>query len=233
MKYRKGKVTIRKPSVDAVQTKEIRKLKKQVSTLCKTDMKYVQTDISLSTLVNSTPYSAILNGITRGSDNLNRNGDYLRWERISGRMIIHALSALTATTFIRVALVQTKKNTGASFDFLKVYNDSTPEMLSMPERAFGEGDIKNHKILWERDVILSPRVTDYTSTTGLAANVPGSFYFFKFNKKINCMSNYALGNAGTVADIEEGALHFVAFSDTGTASAITVVVNVQVTGCDV
>ena len=67
--------------------------------------------------------------------------------------------------------------------------------------------------------------------TGHNAGQTNEFYI-NFTRKFNFVSDYALGNAGTVADIDTNSLHLLVFSDNSTANAVEHYGNILLTGTE-
>lgn len=213
-------------AVNVKQTKAIVTLQKQVKQIVRAEPKYSNINISESTLVNGTPKAHLLNGMSRGDDNLSRDGEKMRWKWIELRGYTKSTTNLTGHTLIRFVLVQHKPVAGVALstilDDLFVKSevaDGTPDGLSMYN--YIQGDWRNNfKVLWDTGaLIMGPNRIDYTSAAGHTTAHPHE-RILRFRKRINIQTTYGLSNTGGIGDIDKNSLHLVAFSDTATANAL-------------
>lgn len=208
------------------QTKAIVNLQKKVKQITRAEPKYSNVNISESTLVNGTPKSHLLNGMSQGDDNLSRDGTRLRWKWIDLRGYTKSTTSLTGHTLIRFVLIQHKCAEGVALStilddvFVKSeVADGTPDGLSMYNYIQGDWSA-NFRVLWDSGaMVMGPNRIDYTSMAGHTTAHPHE-RVLRFKKRINIQTVYGLSNSGGVGDIDKNAIHLVAFSDTTTASAL-------------
>lgn len=212
--------------VNFKQTKAIVGLQKKMKQISRCEPKFSNLSIAETTLVNGTPKSHILNGMSIGDSNLFRDASRLRWKYIDLRGYVKTTSSLTAHTLVRFVLVIHKDTNGVAMStklddlFVRAeVDDATPDGLSMYNWMKGDWN-KHFKVLWDTGaLVMGPNSIDYTSATGHTTAHPHE-RVLRFRKRINVNTIYGLADGGGVTDIASNAFHLIAFSDTATANAI-------------
>jgi len=216
---------------DVQQDKQIVQLKKQVRNLSKTDNKYNHTTVAETTLVNSTPKSHLLNGISQGTSSTARIGNSLKWLTLEARLYFIAQAALPVDTPIRIMVVRTKQNKGDAFTWADLFSTTTPA-----ERALFNYEAKNisklFDIVYDKSIMLGKYEVNGTSPNMHTFGTNSPSQIMNFNRKLNFTTTYN-SSGNTVSDIETNSLHLLVFTDTATASAIHYNINVSLKGEDI
>lgn len=206
--------------VDRKQTKAIVGLQKQVKSIRKAEPKYIIAEVSNANLLNSTPTTDLLNGMAVGDTNATRDGNRVKFYSLEMRVIITAGSTLTSPTPVRFMLVRKLKTVGATITISNLLADSSPDFLD----NFNVNNIefsKTYKVYWDKTVVINPRVANYSAgTADPLSNGPCHRCLTIRTKLGGFVTNYGLGTAGTVSDIDTNGLFLISFTDNSTANAV-------------
>lgn len=200
--------------------KKVKNLTKRVRAIERSEPKYVTGSSATTSLVNSTPINVLLNGMQQGDTNILRDGNRVKWNNIEMRILIEGLAAHVFAQPVRFMLVRKIPSKGATITLSNLISDASPDFLDIYNVT--SIDFKaTYKVYFDKTFVIGPESADYTSATG---NAPGGLkgkYCLTIRKNLGgFVTDYGLGNAGTVADIDTNGLHFIAFTDNATADAI-------------
>lgn len=208
--------------VDRKQTKAIVGLQKTVKRIVKHEPKYLIAEVTNSNLLNSTPVITLLNGVAQGDTNVTRNGNKLRFWSLEARFIITAGTSMTDPTPVRFMLVRKIKTVGATITLSNLLSDATPDVLD--NFNVNNIDFKNtYKVYWDKTVVIHPQVFDNsaTGTTTESLATGTSYRFMTIRTKLGGFTtDYGLGNAGNVGDIDTNGLFLISFTDNSTSNAV-------------
>lgn len=208
--------------VDAKQTKAIVHLQKKVKSMINLEPKYNITEVSNTNLTNGTPVITLLNGMAQGDTNVTRDGNRVRWNSLELRLIIAAGVSLSEPHPVRLVLVRKKKPVGATISLTNLFGDATPDFLD----SYNVASISfkdTYKVYWDKTFLIYPQIFDNSATgttTESLAGGPSEICMTKRTKLGGFVTDYGLGTAGNVADIDTNGLFLVQFTDNGTADAI-------------
>lgn len=207
-----------KTKADAAQNKAIVNLQKKVKAITLSEPKYVQSGTNYaSTFVNATPQFTLLNGITTGTTNITRLGSKLKWRYVDIRMLIRGGSPLDVPKAYRLYLVREDTALGSAIQASQLFSDSTPDALS--QYNYTTRNV-NHRFKIYKDSgprVIGPNFIDYTSVNGSTA-AHKSEHFLHWRVKLNFITDYSRGTAGTVADIDTNSLYLITTTDNSVAS---------------
>lgn len=178
-----------------------------------TEKKVHQFQVS-STATTAVPYIITINSLSQGTDNINRIGDSVRWSSIHLKYSLdnHATTDLR----VRVLLVRDHSPGGVQA--------ASTDILEGP--GLGVTDFRNLTYTNRFDILydkLHVKPSKTTSSVNLTVHEKyidlakrrakkNAKSFVDKSKKIN-ETNYALGNAGGIADISENAFYLVVLGD--------------------
>lgn len=167
-----------------------------------------------STATTAVPYVVTLNSLQQGTTNITRIGDSVRWASI------HLKYSLDnhATTDLRVRVLLVRDHTPNGVQAL------TTDVLSGP--GLGVTDFRNLDQTNRFDILYDKvHVKPSKTTSSVNLTVHEKYFdlaerrakknarsFTPKSKKIN-ETNYALGNAGGIADISENAFYLMVLGD--------------------
>lgn len=196
-----------------------RKAKKQLATIAyvrkainsTSEKKFIQSqNVSIGPVVTATPVLQLLNGLQQGTTDNTRTGDRVRYTKL----LLHAylvcpLQVSGTASHVKVDIIKVKNPRGVAPTVLQIYGSATP----------GAGDFFNHNTVdfSSRFQILDSK--EYQFNLPSVGNAEG--YLMKFDIDLNDMqTDYSIGNAGTIADIDANALYVLYHQDNSTSIAI-------------
>lgn len=208
---KRGKAVIRglaasAPGPTRYIAKELASVQKKVKTLQKAnEIKSVvlSTSLTSQTINATTPYMVLLNYITKGDNISNRDGNDVIAKSIKLRL---QLSKAGSLSLYRVMLLCDKHPLGSAPTLSELFTSNTPKITDMY-------DFQN-KNVQSRFKVIYDRVHRIGSVTPVGE-------YLVMNRKFrlqNAHVSYALGNAGTIADIDKCAYYLV------------IIANVDITG---
>lgn len=220
--FKRRKLPTGGKSVNFKQTKAIVHLQKQVKSMKNMEPKYVITETSNTNLTNATPTTLLLNGMAQGDTNTTRDANRIRWNSLELRFIFASGTSLTEPHPVRMMLVRKIPTKGATITLSNLIGDASPDFLD----TFNVNSIdfkSTYKVYWDKHFMLYPQVFDNsasaTSTESLAGG-PSEVIGVIRTKLGGFITDYGLGNAGTVADIDMNGLFLITFTDNSTADAV-------------
>jgi len=157
----------------------------------------------------------LLNGLQRGDTIQARTGDAVRFKCIRGAVtLFNATDNLTQT---RIMIVRWRHGQGAAIKsaqasasagdsngyLFETTAASTVQVFSMYN--FNSADMSKFDVLF-----------DESFCVGLASG--NGYPMPRFNISVDFTTSYKLGNAGTVADIEDGAIYLLVWGDDSTTT---------------
>jgi len=202
-------------------SKDVTKLKKDIKILKKNDVKNYKIKhippASLSaSITQATPVVYCLNNISQGTDETNRIGSKVRMVHLEMNMhIFRYVNTQQPACMVRVLLVREISTLGSLLALNQLFSSATPPPHDV--RNLITRDNRRFKILSDKTFSLGPRVVSISVAEHMSG-ATSSTKIIKWNKKLNFVTNYARGNAGTVADIDTNALHVIVLTDNGTAN---------------
>lgn len=191
--------------IDRVQNVQIDTLKKKVNKLENaTETKYI--DIPLNgavAITNAVPLTYLMNGLVKGDDINQRNGNSAYMKYITLNINLYTSNnAFHNGNSVRIMLVKEKPCLGTALSLTSLFGTTTPYPWTTFEniqrdwkkrfKIFYDRIFSVDGITWQRDI--------------------------RIRKKLNFTSNYARGNAGTVADIDTNSLALLILTDNSTAN---------------
>lgn len=177
--------------------------------------------IATASVTNSTPQILLLNGLGEGTDEVNRIGDLCRMLQLDLNFHVQNASTSATPAVVRILVVQEKTALGGGLQMASLFNSATPQPWDV--RNVTTKDNSRYVVYHDETFILGPAVVQ--AAGGTAAVYSGSTpmeQMFSIKKKLNFITDYSRGNAGTVADIDTNSLFFVTITDNVTAAAVNV-----------
>jgi hypothetical protein len=183
--------------------------------------KYIVTNLSAGTLVNSTPVITCVNAVAQGTDETNRIGDIckMQWAELS-------LNFLAGNTFIagsfglRVMLVSETTALGAVVAPAQFFSTATPQAIQL--RNYVSRDDKRFHVWWDSGPKLIGPTSFALNTAVNTYGVPPQIEMVLPRINLNNLrTDYSRGNSGTITDIDTNALSLLVFTDNTNANYIT------------
>lgn len=167
---------------------------------------------------NGSPAATLLNGVATGTTELTRVGDICQLHDIDVRGNIVSTANLTSETKVRVMMIwEGKSALGALASFSGVLDSATPQTFA--QRNCTTRDPKRYRILYDKTFGLGIKST--ASATPVLNFAAPNIVQFHIKRKLNLVSDYSRGVAGTVADIDTGVLTLFIFTDTGDLNSVS------------
>lgn len=200
MKGKKNAKKNVKQSKDMKQDKEIKTLKKKVNIINRSiEDKYINSSVTGTALAVSLPYTTCLNTLSQGTSLTSRLGNETHFKMLRMKLYFYnTVNTFSNDNIFRILLIREKPQLGSAISLNSLFGSATPNTWSLFENT--NRDFKNRFFilhdsthnLWDNRNFLQKQIT--------------------INKKLNFNTNYARGNAGTVADIDTNGLHLVVIS---------------------
>lgn len=159
-----------------------------------------------------------LNVLSQGDGSTNRDGNKVQFKNLSIRYSIIPHDQNPHPCYVRVIMFCTKDTEGV--------NPANTDILTSTTSALC---INAHRLLLESNniFVFYDKVHNVRATTGAMSVYNGATVdndepvslaasrgvFKRYFKRLNLITNYSLGNAGTVADISSGGLHIMVITD--------------------
>lgn len=225
-----NKSVMPKTKKDATQDKELVRLDKRIKRL---NNNYSFDPIRKDTLVNGvaavsdpgTTHTILLNGLVQGDTPITRDKDHVRYTSIQLRG--YATSNVSVTTvgvICRIMIIKDKAPNGVALTAANVLDNGViTEYVNAP---YNSDYFKRFKILYDRRFHMNPEVGVQASGTTNAV-VP-VVVPMEARVKLNSITNYGLGNAGTIADISIGSYYLLLLSNQASGSAFTPAINLGI-----
>jgi len=156
------------------------------------------------TNITTTPVVTLFNGLLRGDDFNQRNGRMVKWTSIYQRITGQSVVTAAVPHYIRYILFWYKDPSGVAPNATQMFGTATPSINAM----------MNLNV--RKDFII---LTDMVMRCNPVAGGSSS-NFRKIYKKTSMHTVFNGGNAGSIADIESGALYAFTWSDTATAGEL-------------
>jgi len=174
------------------------------------ELNFVDTSLDNAN-VSTTAQVALLNGMAQGTTASTRIGRRINMKSVELRLRMNT-QATTSSTTVRYALVYDKQANAVAPAFTDIYDSATPTALR---------NISNKARFW---VLYDSGLVNLSGASGGTSQTDSTRQSLECYKKINLPVQYNAGVAGTVGDIQTGALYWVAIGDvaSGTASAVSV-----------
>lgn len=177
------------------------------------ERKYKDTAIA-NTAQTTTPVITLLNGMSQGDTSILRQGDSVKFLKLSIISNVQHNSIGNASQWLRYMIVYDRQPNGAIFTHANLLDSTTSPF------SFRQLDYKS------RFSILYDRVIPVTSGGGNASvlikKTINLVRYLKKSRKYKIYNNhtdYGLGNAGTIADISTGSYYLFTMADTATNGA--------------
>jgi len=164
-----------------------------------------QNQVTLSsTHTASVPIITLLNGLSQGDTDANRDGDIVLWTNLKIRMLFNT----SGSAMYKVQIIRQKKARGAAPTLLEMFGSATPSPINYPQMT--SQDFYTHfEILYNRELNITSNYSAQTVHT-----------LCEIDLAPDMRTDYSLGNAGTAADIDTNALYLVIRTDNATAATI-------------
>jgi len=202
------KTKANKIETDAVQSKKIAQLERRVLSLSQSvETKFLNIQqASYTNYTNGSPAIVLLNGMTQGTTASTRVGNSVRFKSIDLKINLAYGPTVTdkQTNSVRVILVRERPALGQAVSFTSLFDSS-------PTYTFTQFE-KNDRDWKERFHILYDEVFLVNSQLLITERN------IQIRQPLGFITNYARGNAGTIADIDTNSLYLLFIADSTTAS---------------
>jgi len=213
--FRAGKM-----SVDKRQDLEIKKLKRKVKTAGpETFVRHINQ--GLISFDQANPKVYCLNGLTKGDNVDNRDGNLVHAKRLEISLQLFANSTvLLFDTLVRVMLVRESTTLGSAISLSQLLASATP--LTYALRNYQTRDQKRYKIIKDVTVGIGPVNTSINGAGVSTVALQGypSIRDIKWSVPLNASVNHSRGNAGTEADIETNGYFLIFITDVSTVNSV-------------
>lgn len=220
--------------VRPISDPETRKLQNQVRTLLAqnkgnvNNFKYNQSTASSSSLANGSPLVVAVNPIAQSTDESGRVGDLCKYHWVELNWQIYTVSTNPAfNAWVRVMLVLESTALGSALGLSQFFTTATPNAFSA--RNYLTRNDRRFKVIYDSGPrLVGPEQTPL-AVAGYQPNTfgaPNNIGEVVPRIKLNFITDYSRGNAGTVADIDTNALSLICFTDNGTANVIEFAANI-------
>lgn len=205
-----------RPTVRSVNRK-VKKIEKRQ------ELKHIDTTYSVAMV--SDPIAAnilLLNGMMQGLPNTNRVADRVTFTSIQIRGLIDASSNVAGKTAWRLIVFRDIAPNGLAPGANNLLDVTT--ITSYFNAPYNQDFSDRFRVIMDKRGIINPNVIA-TSTLGggvttTTNTVLGVSQKVKLKWKLNFITNYGLGNAGTIADISRNSVYALLISDKTTASGV-------------
>jgi hypothetical protein len=176
------------------------------------------TSIFAGTVINQgAPFLAYLNLMSRGTTVQQRLADYCYWSKINIRLQFLSSTALASNARIKYMICEQKQCQGsgiaASAFGTDMFGSTTPNTNMYP-------NINNHNVKQKYKVLTHGTLK---TTAYLAADKLFEYHVINWFSNQHVKTSYVLGNAGTIADIDTGAIFIYIYTDLPSADTSTAV----------
>lgn len=213
---RMGLPTRRHGGKKKARTKGNRKLasvstvKRMINRTIETKFTYSAYGLVLANCLNTAPYFGLLNPLTQGDTDSNRTGDKVRFQYLTMNLFHNLANTNINDITYRIAIIRAKNprgvaptastlvvNGGTAQDPCEIWDEVNYDFFSRYEVLYDSGVRVLHRNVTTNYTV----ATDYVSVA------------------CDFTTDYSLGNAGTIADIDQNALYLYFRSGNGTANA--------------
>lgn len=185
--------------------------KKQVKTMInrtiETKFLYSAYTSLSSDIRSTTPYYGLINGVVQGNTDNTRTGDRVRYGLLDMHVNIAKTGNNNTGTQFRVMLLRLKNPRGATPASSTIQLATNRPMEIMDDVNYDWNS--RWAIEYDSGVLVYP-MTQMSSQY--------QQYVIHIKKNLDLVTDYSLGNAGTIADIEKNALYLYITTDSGTVS---------------
>lgn len=171
-----------------------------------TEVKHIEHTLTVANIAiaGNAGQVQLLNGLVQGDTDVTRTGDKVTWLSISYRFEVDG----TASDFLyRWAIIYDRFPQGAALAWTDVYNSANNDALLNYDNAQRR-----------RFVIIATQTLP--DSNSYSAKIDHRMIHGFIQMKRNLKTDYSLGNAGTVADMQAGSLYFV-HNASGNANAVS------------
>lgn len=200
------------------QEKEIKTIKRKLRTIDSPELKFItNSNQTFSTnFTNASPLAPILlNGCARNTGDNARIGDrvYFKNIELNLQLIGNKNSGATYNTYVRVLVFVDKNPRGTATNITSLFGVTTPPVMSIYNIQSVDWH-KRYRVLYDGYIKLVP--ASYASTGPMVSN-----QVVRIKRRLGFQTDYSLGTAGTIADIDTNSIHICALTDDSSASDIT------------
>lgn len=185
--------------------------------------KYIYSaDATLTTsLTQSSPLVTLLNGFATGDTELTRTGDKAKMKYLHLNVKINRVLT-TAETIreCRLLIVREKTTLGSDITPAQLFNSSTPPVYDTYNVS--TRDSERFHVYYDKIFSLGPYVNSVATTAVYNNGGISPTRTFKISKKLNFVTDYSRGEAGTVADIDTNGLFLIVMTSQTNANDIVV-----------
>jgi hypothetical protein len=199
------------------QEKQIKTIKRKLRTIDSPELKFItNSNQTFSTnFTNSTPVAPILlNGCARNTGDNARIGDrvYYKNMELNLQLIGNKNTGAAYNSYVRVLVFVDRNPRGTATTISSLFGVTTPPVMSIYN--YQSTDFrKRYRVLFDRLVKMVP--ASWNGTTPFDSN-----QVIRIKRKLGFQTDYSLGTAGTIADIDTNSVHICALTDDSSASDI-------------
>lgn len=167
------------------------------------------------------PATILLNGIAEGSDEINRVGDRGRckWLDLKVYVFNQGINLMLGTFQVRLMVVREKTALGSTIQYAQLLQNAAPQTYTL--RNYITRDHNRFEVLYDQTKTIGPLANSAAAVyNGYNNNAPSNITFDVKKLKLDFITDYSRGNAGTIADIETNSLHFLLFTDNPVDSSL-------------
>lgn len=196
-KYRKTKRTFRKTTRrrPARRTPVVRRIvRREISRTI--EPKYLTTTFNAEAMSNQTGTFYLLNGCAQGTDRDDRIGRKCQFRGMS--LTVNVLNGGDTSSFARVAVIIDRYPQGVAPTVADIYDNAVLAFTDAPLRNLD--NVRRFKVIFDKIIRLSTAGSDDYAARGR----------IKAYKRLYITTQYDDSNAGTIADIKNGAIYLLA-----------------------
>lgn len=208
--------TAKKPTLKT----EVKKLEKSVRKIMP-ETKLKVTNFT-STLQNSAPIVNVMNLMSQGTQTGARVANRIKMTSLEWRYQISINNAAyIQPSLVRVLLIYENDTQGNALTTTDIFNSTTPSTISVYNKLT-RNFYKNIHVLYDKTHLLCQNGYQILAGTSSIPNGGAVFagascgvnvHNVLVNKKMNKLVDYSRGNAGTISDVDSGALYQVVICD--------------------
>ncbi len=156
-------------------------------------------------LLNTSPYSQLINGLSQGTSKSTRGGARVHFKTLSMNLYLYnSVNTFSNDNAVRVIIVREKPALGATLSLQSLFGVSTPSTWSTYEQI-----VRDNKARF---------VVHHDEIVNLWSNVDFLQRSLRIRIPLNFSTDYSRGNAGDYTDIDTNALWLLLITDKSTVS---------------
>lgn len=215
-----GRKTMPRTKKDLEQDKQITNIKKTIRTIeRKQEISFFDTMINGVALVSNpnTAHILLLNGMVEGDDDSQREKSHISYTSLQFKGVVRNAVLTVDAPVCRIIMFWDKQANGTAPTAAQLLDVSTITLhINAP---YNKDYWKRFKIIYDHRFVLNLQaVQQFAVATGITERYAPVEIPISFRKRLNRMTNYGLGNTGTITDISSNSIYIMLLSDNAIVS---------------